>query len=64
MAKKPLSPEGGRSPTVATKLPRVDRDRLDALVKRRGQTPGAFVRAAVLEALANAEKQEVDAKAS
>ncbi len=64
MAKKPLSPEGGRAPTVATKLPHVDRARLDAVVKRRGQTPGAFMRDAVLEAIRNAENEEVDAKAS
>ncbi len=64
MGKKALSPDGSRSDTIATRLPRADRARLDALVQRRGQTHGEFIRAAVLEALEDAEQREVDAKAS
>jgi predicted DNA-binding protein len=64
MGKRPLSPDGSRSDTIATRLPRVDRARLDALLERRGQTHGQFIRDAVLTALADAEQREVDAKAS
>ncbi len=64
MGKKSLSPDGSRSDTVATRLPRADRARLDALLKRRGQTHGEFMRAAVLAAIEDAEQREVNAKAS
>ncbi len=63
MAQKPLTASGGEADVIATRLPRGSRARLDALVERRGLTPGEFMRAAVLAAIEDAER-EVDAKAS
>ncbi len=64
MAQKPLTASGGEADVIATRLPRGSRARLDKLVKRRGQTTGECVRAAVLDAIEGAEQREVDAKAS
>jgi len=64
MARRPLTETGGIADQVGTRLPRGSRARLDALVKDLGLTPGEFMRKAILDAIEDAERREVDAKAS
>jgi hypothetical protein len=64
MGKRPLTNTGGIADHVGTRLPRGSRARIDALVRDSGLTRGEFMRTAILNAIEDAERREVDAKAS
>ena len=63
MAQQPLTPEGGESEKLFTRLPRGEMARIDEAAKKRGLTRSQFVRL-ILSQAAYDEDQEVTASAS
>jgi uncharacterized protein (DUF1778 family) len=59
-----LTPEGGESEKLFTRLPRGEMARIDQAAKKRGLTRSQFVRLVLSQAAYDDEDQEVTASAS